>query len=205
LHNNTKKMKQKPGLSTSGEETGVRAACAVSRDGRSRGGCSSEGSCPEGLTTPRDNENDEAEEDEEQQALLQKRKKGKTCSGNAWALMQQPYSYYEEATCTKRTEVLRRVIRLCVDNICDLIQKYGWHRVDRQMQHAARGREFICSMLYLMRMGITFKNQTILQKMEILNSLLPLQVFLPTIFNIRAKSITEGENIIKLDLQHIPL
>ena len=101
--------------------------------------------------------------------------------------------------------VLQRVIRLCVDNICNLIQTYGWHRVDRQLQHASRGREFICSMLYLMRMGITFKNQTILQKMEILNNLLPLQVFLPTIFNIRAKSITEGENIIKLDLQHIPL
>ena len=104
-----------------------------------------------------------------------------------------------------KAEVLQRVIKLCVDNICNLIQKYGWHRVDRQLQHASRGREFICSMLYLMRMGITFKNQTILQKMEILNSLLPLQVFLPTIFNIRAKSITEGENIIKLDLQHIPL
>ena len=104
-----------------------------------------------------------------------------------------------------KAEVLQRVIRLCVDNICNLIQKYGWHRVDRQLQHASRGREFICSMLYLMRMGITFKNQTILQKMDILNSLLPLQVFLPTVFNIRAKSITEGENIIKLDLQRIPL
>ena len=102
-------------------------------------------------------------------------------------------------------EVVQRVIRICVDNICNLIQNHGWQRVDRQLQHSSRSREFICSMLYLMRMGITFKNQTILQKMEILNSLLPLQVFLPTIFNIRAKSITEGENIIKLDLQHIPL
>jgi hypothetical protein len=101
--------------------------------------------------------------------------------------------------------VVQRVIRLCVDNICNLIQTYGWHRVDRQLQNASRGREFICSMLYLMRMGITFKNQTILQRMEILNTLLPLQVFLPSIFGIRAKSITEGENIIKLDLQRIPL
>ena len=60
-------------------------------------------------------------------------------------------------------------------------------------------------MLYLMRMGITFKNQNILQKLEILNDLLPLQVFLPTVFNIRAKSITEGENIIKLDIQRMSL
>ena len=54
-----------------------------------------------------------------------------------------------------------------------------------------------------MRMGITFKNQNILQKLEILNDLLPLQVFLPTVFNIRAKS--DGENIIKLDIQRMPL
>jgi len=115
------------------------------------------------------------------------------------------HQYDTEYQSNNKQVVLQRVIRLCVDNICNLIQTYGWHRVDRQLQHASRGREFICSMLYLMRMGITFKNQTILQKMEILNNLLPLQVFLPTIFNIRAKSITEGENIIKLDLQHIPL
>jgi hypothetical protein len=88
--------------------------------------------------------------------------------------------------------IKRRVIRVCVDNICNLIQQHGWHRVDRQLQHASRGREFICSMLFLMRSGITFKNQTILQKMDILNTLLPLQSCLPTIFNIRAKSITEG-------------
>ena len=105
----------------------------------------------------------------------------------------------------RRAEILQRVIRICVDSICHLIQNHGWHRVARQLQHATRGREFICSMLYLMRMGITFRNQNILQKMEILNDLLPLQVFLPTTFNIRAKSITEGENIIKLDIQRMPL
>jgi hypothetical protein len=106
---------------------------------------------------------------------------------------------------TEKHDILQRVIRICVDNICNLIQKYGWLRVDRQLQHSSRGREFICSMLYLMRMGITFKNQNILQRMDILNRMLPLQVFLPSVFNIRAKSITEGENIIKLDLQRIPL
>jgi len=110
-----------------------------------------------------------------------------------------------EGAQAKRHQILKRVIRLCVDNICNLVQKYGWHRVTRQLQHSTRGREFICSMLYLMRMGITYRNQVILQKMEILNDLLPLQVFLPSIFKIRAKSITEGENIIKLDIQRMPL
>jgi hypothetical protein len=130
--------------------------------------------------------------------------------------------------------IKRRVILLCIDNICNLLQSYGWERVERQLQHASRGREFICSMLYLMRMGITYKNQTILQRIDILNTLLPLQIFLPTVFNIRAKSITEGvpsfllfahlsitlllfahlsitllllpgENVIKMDMAKIPL
>jgi hypothetical protein len=105
----------------------------------------------------------------------------------------------------RRARILARVTRLCVDNICSLIQNHGWQRVHRQMQHSTRGREFICSMLYLMRMGITFRNQTILQRVEVLNQLLPLQVFLPSVFKIRAKSITEGENIIKLDIQRMPL
>ena len=105
----------------------------------------------------------------------------------------------------KRDNIIHRVIRLCVDNICNLIQKYGWHRVTRQMQHSSRGREFICSMLYLMRMGITFRNQIILQKVDILNQLLPLQIFLPSVFQIRPKSITEGENIIKLDIQRMQI
>lgn len=96
-------------------------------------------------------------------------------------------------------------MNLCVENITQLIKMHGWHRVNRQMQHASRGKEFVCSMLYLMRMGITFRNQTILQKVEILNELLPMQVFLPSVFNIRAKSITEGENLIKLDIQKSPL
>ena len=105
----------------------------------------------------------------------------------------------------KRTKTLERVIGICVENISQLIRLHGWHRVNRQLQHATRGKEFVCSMLYLMRMGITFRNQNILQKVEILNDLLPMQVFLPSIFNIRAKSITEGENIIKLDIQKMPI
>lgn len=105
----------------------------------------------------------------------------------------------------KRTRTLERVIGICVENITQLIKVHGWYRVNRQLQHNTRGKEFVCSMLYLMRMGITFKNQNILQRVDILNELLPMQVFLPSVFNIRAKSITEGENIIKLDIQKMPL
>jgi hypothetical protein len=93
----------------------------------------------------------------------------------------------------------------CTESITYLIMQHGWVRVWRQLQNQTRGREFICSMLYLMRVGITFQKRQILPKMEILNSLLPMQALLPTVFKIRAKSITEGENIIKLDIRRVAL
>ena len=101
--------------------------------------------------------------------------------------------------------VVERVVRSCVDGICTLLRTHGWQRVSRQLQHPTRGREFVCSMLYLMRVGITFKDRCLLQKIDALHALLPLQAFLPTVFGIRAKSITEGENIIKLDIRKMPL
>jgi hypothetical protein len=59
-------------------------------------------------------------------------------------------------------------------------------------------------MLFLMRMGVTYQKRQLLPKIDLLNDYLPMQVLLPNIFNIRAKSITEGENIIKLDIRKIP-
>ena len=100
---------------------------------------------------------------------------------------------------------LREVEEKCTESITYLIMQHGWVRVWRQLQNQTRGREFICSMLYLMRMGITYQKRQILPKMEILNHLLPMQALLPTIFKIRAKSITEGENIIKLDIRRVAL
>lgn len=88
--------------------------------------------------------------------------------------------------------IKRRVIRVCIDNICSLLQNHGGQRVERQLQNASRGRELICSLLYLMRSGVCMRNQTVLQKMEVLNDMLPLQSFLPTVFQIRSKSICEG-------------
>jgi phosphoribosyl-dephospho-CoA transferase len=97
------------------------------------------------------------------------------------------------------------VVKKCTESITGLIVQHGWVRVWRQIQNYARGREFIASMLYLMRMGITFQKRQILPKMTVLNALLPIQALLPSVFKIRAKSITEGENIIKLDIRKIPL
>ena len=100
---------------------------------------------------------------------------------------------------------VENVIDSCTESITSLLILFGGMRVTKQMQNSARCREFICSLLYLMRMGITYQNRQLLPKMEILNQLLPLQVLLPVVFKIRAKSITEGENIIKLDIRQMPL
>jgi hypothetical protein len=100
---------------------------------------------------------------------------------------------------------IENVIESCTESITSLLILFGGMRVTKQMQNSARCREFICSLLYLMRMGITYQNRQLLPKMELLNHLLPLQVLLPVVFKIRAKSITEGENIIKLDIRQMPL
>lgn len=97
------------------------------------------------------------------------------------------------------------IMKICVENIVAVIQTHGWLRTQRQMQNPVRAREFVCSMLYLMRTGVTFQNRSILIKEERLNMVLPLQVFLPKMFKIRAKCITEGENILKLDLCRFPM
>lgn len=109
------------------------------------------------------------------------------------------------ATTIHTADVLYHVVEQCTESITRLILLHGGPRVTRQLQNHTRGREFICSMLYLMRMGITYQNRRVLPKLELLNTLLPLQTLLPNIFKIRAKSITEGENIIKLDIRKIPL
>ena len=110
----------------------------------------------------------------------------------------------DNALCLEQCDV-RLVEKKCTESITCLIMQYGWMRVWRQLQNQTRGREFICSMLYLMRMGITYQKRQILPKLEVLNYLLPMQALLPTIFKIRAKSITEGENIIKLDIRRVAL
>jgi hypothetical protein len=88
--------------------------------------------------------------------------------------------------------VSERVVEECTDAIAGLLLKHGGPRVARQIQNSARYREFITSMLFLMRAGISYQGRQILPRLEILHQLLPLQVLLPPVFKIRAKSITEG-------------
>jgi hypothetical protein len=89
--------------------------------------------------------------------------------------------------------LIEATIKSCTESISNLLHRHGGERVMKLMQNSIRQREFVCSMLYIMRVGITYQNRQILPRVESLQQLLPMQALLPTIFKIRAKSITEGE------------
>ena len=86
------------------------------------------------------------------------------------------------------------LLRFCAESIAQLLCTRGWHRVKRILCHHSRRRELICSLLYLMRAGMTFREETILPQVAALEALLPQQIFLQSVFGIRSKSITEGNH-----------
>jgi hypothetical protein len=94
---------------------------------------------------------------------------------------------------TRESGLIEKTIQSCTESISNLLHRHGGERVVKLMQNATRQREFICSMLYIMRAGITFQNRQILPQVDSLHHLLPMQALLPAVFKIRAKSITEGE------------
>jgi hypothetical protein len=122
--------------------------------------------------------------------------------------------------------LIETTVRSCTESIANLLHRYGGDRIIKLMQNVARQREFVCSMLYIMRVGITYQNRQILPRMDCLQQLLPMQALLPSVFKIRSKSITEGEvissyilhvlclslfftccwqNLMKMDIKKLPL
>ena len=61
----------------------------------------------------------------------------------------------------------------------------------------------VVGMLYMMRTGVTIDNITVLPRISQLKRLLPLEQHLPTFFNIRAKVVTEAENVIKYNMRGV--
>jgi len=61
----------------------------------------------------------------------------------------------------------------------------------------------VVGMLYMMRTGVTIDNITVLPRIPQLKRLLPLEQHLPTFFNIRAKVVTEAENVIKYNMRGV--
>ena len=58
-------------------------------------------------------------------------------------------------------------------------------------------------MLYLMRSGVTIDSITVLPRMPRLKHILPLEQHLPTFFRVRAKVVTEAENVIKYNMRSV--
>lgn len=58
-------------------------------------------------------------------------------------------------------------------------------------------------LLYLLRNGIIVHDIVVLPKLQILETVLPLESHLQAFFSIKAKCITETENVIKIILRHV--
>jgi hypothetical protein len=67
-----------------------------------------------------------------------------------------------------------------------------------------RQNTIIVGMVYMLRHGVVVHNVTVLPKISGLRVMLPLEQHLVTVFNIKAKIITEAENVIKFNLRNIP-
>ena len=67
-----------------------------------------------------------------------------------------------------------------------------------------RQNTIVVGLLYMLRRGVVVHNVTVLPKMSALRVVLPLEQHLVTVFSIRAKIITEAENVIKFNLRNIP-
>lgn len=98
---------------------------------------------------------------------------------------------------------LKQLITLCTDSVCKVVLKYNTQHTSKILNSESRKREFACSMLYLMRNGVSCRGECILPKIPIMENLLPLESFLPEEFKIRSKSITEGENLLKIEIRRV--
>lgn len=116
---------------------------------------------------------------------------------------------------------LKHIIDLCTSSITSVIMQFKNQSMLKVATNASKFKEFVCSMLFLMRVGVQAKvcpyrhtvsrhltlspqGRIILEKCETLNFILPQESFLPFHFNIRCKSITEGENFLKIQMRQTP-
>jgi hypothetical protein len=94
------------------------------------------------------------------------------------------------------------IITACTDSITHILLRFNGPHISKVKHNDNKRREFTCSMLYLMRSGVDARGECILPHLPIMHDILPLEAFLPEHFNIRSKSITEGENLLKIEIQH---
>lgn len=101
-------------------------------------------------------------------------------------------------------EHMSDVTQYCASSILQLMLKMKSQNSLKILASVEKSRLLIVSLLYLMRNGIHKDGYMVLPKLPILFNILPLEIYLPQMFGIPAKSITEGENIIKWELRQPP-
>jgi hypothetical protein len=91
--------------------------------------------------------------------------------------------------------------RMATESITQLICFMRTHCVN--IPTCVKHGGIVVGMLYMMRTGVTIDNITVLAKIPTLKNLLPLEQHLGTFFGIRAKIVTEAENVIKYNMRTI--
>ena len=67
----------------------------------------------------------------------------------------------------------------------------------------AKLRSTVIGLLYMIRQGIIVHELVVLPRLPGLSALLPLESHLDTTFNVKAKCITETENVVKIILRNV--
>jgi hypothetical protein len=96
-------------------------------------------------------------------------------------------------------ELRQQVVGRCVYSIVRFLNLMGQRF--RSALGALKTSTLVVGTLYLMRMGISMHNITLLPRMPQLQLILPMETHLKTFFQIKCKSITEVENLIKMCLR----
>jgi hypothetical protein len=92
-------------------------------------------------------------------------------------------------------------IRFSATAICRLIHFMRTHC--RNIPSCMKQGGIVVGMLYMMRSGVTIDNITVLPRIARLKHILPLEQHLPTFFKVRAKVVTEAENVIKYNMRGV--
>jgi hypothetical protein len=77
------------------------------------------------------------------------------------------------------------------------------HNISTSILTHTKQETFVVGLLYLMRTGLVIHNTYVLPKCHALHRLLPLESHLQPHFGIKCKSITEIENLIKIQIRDI--
>lgn len=97
---------------------------------------------------------------------------------------------------------LERIAQTCSQCIAHVISLMKRH--DPKILNSTKFSTLCIGMLYLMRNGLETRSVMVMPYMKILTYILPMETHLHSNFNIRCKSITEIENIVKIFLRNLP-